>query len=84
MGHCHVGSVVFDPGINNFGLTRLFRKEKIMEMECELLASNFRDPKTIAPVKGKIGRFFRWVFLPLRRCAKAWIEQGFRVSNVRR
>lgn len=42
-------------GVNNLRVARLFSQEKIMKMECELLTSNFKDPKTIALVKEKIG-----------------------------
>jgi len=47
------------PGSNpdaNVGLTCSFSQEKIMEMECDLLVSNFRDPITIALVKENIER----------------------------
>ena len=33
-----------------------FSQEKIMEMQCELLVSNFKDPKTIAHMKENIRR----------------------------
>jgi len=58
VGHCLVGSVAFsDSGTNfNLGLTCLFSQEKIKEMECELLVSNFRNPETIALVKENIGQ----------------------------
>jgi len=45
-----------DPGIDDLGLMCSFSQEKIKEMECELLVSNFRDPKTVALVKENIGR----------------------------
>jgi len=52
-----VGFAAFsDSGTNNFGLTCSFSQEKIKEMECELLVSNFRDAKTVALVKDNIGR----------------------------
>ena len=55
MGHGLVSSVVFsDPGANNLGLTCSLSQEKIKEMECELLVSNFKDPKTITLVKESI------------------------------
>ena len=40
----------------DIGLIRSFSQDKIMEMECELLTSNFKDPKTIPLVKENIGR----------------------------
>ena len=56
MGHCWVGSVAFSNlGVNNLGMPWSFSQEKIMKMECELLISNLKDPKTIALVKEKIG-----------------------------
>ena len=55
MGHCLVGSPVFSNlGDDTLGLMCSFSQEKIKEMECELLVSNFKDPKTIALVKGSI------------------------------
>lgn len=47
------------PGLNfevNVCLTCSFSQEKIMEMECELLFSNLKDPKIIALVKENIRR----------------------------
>ena len=40
----------------NFELTFSFSQENITEMQCELLVSDFRDPKTIALVKETIER----------------------------
>lgn len=42
-------------GTNNLRLTCSSQKE-VMGMECELLISNFKDPRTIALVKETIGR----------------------------
>ena len=50
-------AVLSNPGVNNLGLTRSFSQNEIMEMECQLLISNFKGPKTIALVKENIGRF---------------------------
>jgi hypothetical protein len=47
--------ILSDPEIN-VGLTCSFSQEKLMEMQCELLVSNFNDPKTIRLVKENIGR----------------------------
>jgi len=55
VGHCQVR---MSPGSSpdaNVGLTCSFSQKKIMEMECELLMSNSRDPKMIARVKENIG-----------------------------
>ena len=55
MGHFQVGRVALSsPGENALGLTRLFSQEEIMEIQCELLVSNFKDPKTVALVKKNI------------------------------
>jgi hypothetical protein len=40
----------------NVELTSSSSQEKIMEMQCELLVSNFNDPKTIRLVKENIAR----------------------------
>lgn len=44
------------PGSEVPSLTRWFRQEKIMEMECDLLISDLKDPKTIGLVKDTIER----------------------------
>ena len=56
MGHCRV-RVLLDLNFEVIvGLMCSFSQEKIMEMECELLVSNFKNQKTIALVKENIGR----------------------------
>ena len=40
----------------NFGLTPSFSQGKLMEMECELLVSKFRNPNTITLVRENIGQ----------------------------
>ena len=45
----------FQPRVINLGLTRSLSQKEIMEMECELLISNFKNPKTIGHLKEKIG-----------------------------
>jgi len=45
-----------DPGTNNLRLTCSYSQDKLKEMECELLISNIRDPKTVARVKENIER----------------------------
>ena len=47
--------MVFDSGVNTT-LTLLFSQEKVMEMECDLLISNFKNAKTIDLVNENIGR----------------------------
>ena len=54
MGH-RWARILSDPEIN-VGLTCSFSQEKLMEMQCELLVSNFNDPKTIRLVKENIAR----------------------------
>jgi len=44
--------------IGNHILTFSFRQEKIAEAWCDLLVSNFRDPKTITLMKENIGHIF--------------------------
>jgi len=54
-----VGPIIFSShGIGDHRLTFSSSHEKIMEIECDLLTSNFRDPKTIALVREKIGHIF--------------------------
>ena len=52
---CKRPIIVFDTGVNTT-LTRLFSQEKVMEMECDLLISNFKNAKTIDLVNENIGR----------------------------
>lgn len=54
MGHRLVGSVAFSDPWTITGLTSLFSQEKIKEMECELLVSTLKDPKTITLVQENI------------------------------
>lgn len=44
--------------IGNRTLTFSFSQEKIIEVQCDLLISNFRDPKTITLLKENIGHIF--------------------------
>ena len=57
MGHCRVRAPSDLNFETNVALTCSFSQEKIMEMECELLVSNFKDPKTIGLVKENIRHF---------------------------
>ena len=56
MGHGWVGSKGLSSTVRPSGLICLSSQEKIMEMQCELLVSNFKDPKTIAHMKENIKR----------------------------
>ena len=59
MGPWQVGSILFSRrGINDFELIRPSSHKEIMEMQCDLLMSNSRDPKTIMLVKRNIGHIF--------------------------
>ena len=55
MGHCWVRMRSYSNPEVDIGLIGSFSQDKIMEMECELLTSNFKDPKTITLVKENIG-----------------------------
>ena len=55
MGHCRVGPVVFfNCGVKCSKLIRPSSHNEIQEMQCDLLVSNFKNPKTIALVKENI------------------------------
>ena len=55
MGHCQVrASPNSNPEINT-GLTYSISQEKIMEVQCELFISSFKDPKTSARVREIVG-----------------------------
>ena len=59
MGPCKVGSAVFSRRVvNNFELICSSSYKEVMGMQCDLLMSNSRDPRTIALVKGNIGHIF--------------------------
>ena len=53
LGKCLVRILILGVDI---GLTCSFSREKIIEMQSELLISNFKDPKTIRLAKENIGR----------------------------
>jgi hypothetical protein len=55
VGHCRVGSIVFsNRGVSGFELTCSSSHKEIMEMQCDLLVSNFKNPMTIDLVKENI------------------------------
>ena len=55
MGHCRVGPVVFSNcGVECSKLIRPPSHNEIQEMQCELLTSDFKNPKTVALVKENI------------------------------
>ena len=56
MAHCWVGSIVFfsNRGVDDFELICSSSHKDIMEMQCDLLTSDFKDPKTIDLVKKNI------------------------------
>ena len=57
MGHCWVSSIVSSKGgANGFELTGLQSHKEIVEMQCDLLTSNFKDPKMTSLMKENIER----------------------------
>jgi len=44
--------------ISNYSLTFSFSQEKVIEVQSDLLASNFKDPKTATVLKEHIGHIF--------------------------
>ena len=55
MGHCRVGPVVFSSrGVKFIELICSLRHKDIQEIQCDLLISSFKNPKTIALVKENI------------------------------
>ena len=56
MGHPRVGSIIFsNHGANHLELICLSSNKEIMEMQCDLLISSCKNPKTIGLVKENIG-----------------------------
>jgi hypothetical protein len=58
-------------------LTRLSSQDKIMEMECELLISSFKTPKTIDLVGEKIGRIADGSFSHSANALKLGLKKAF-------
>ena len=55
MGHCRVGPIAFSNcGVKCSKLIRPSSHDEIQEMQCNLLTSDFKNPKTIALVKENI------------------------------
>jgi len=84
VGHCRV-RVSSDsiPGVNA-GLMDSFSQEELMEMECELLLSNFKDPKTIALVKENIGRISDGTSSHCAGALKLGLKKGFELKKQQR
>ena len=55
-----------------------------MEMECELLTSNFRDPKTIALVKETIGHFSDGSSTHCASALKLGLKKAFELKKKKR
>ena len=54
-----------------------FSQEKILEMECELLISNFKNPKTIELVGENIGRISRGSSSDAANALKLGLKKAF-------
>lgn len=77
MGYRWVGSVSSSTSRAGYsGLTRSSSHEKIKEMQCELLVSSFKDPKTVERVKDTIERISHG---SSSHCAGA-LKLGFRTA----
>jgi len=85
VGHRWVGSVVlYNRRINNRGLTRLSSQEKIMEAQCELLISNFKNPKTIALVEENIRRISDGSASHCAGALKLGLKKAFELKKQKR
>ena len=67
----------------NTMLTHLFRQEKIMEMECEVLISNFKNAKTIDLVNENIGRISSGSSSHSANALKLGLKKAFDLKNPR-
>ena len=57
MAHCRVGSIVSSSSeVDDFELIVSLSHKEIMEMQCDLLTSDFKDPKTFDLMKKNIGQ----------------------------
>jgi len=59
-------------------------QEKIMEMQCDLLISNFRDPKTIRLVKENIGRISDGSLSHCTSPLKLGLKKAFELKKQKR
>ena len=70
--------------IVNLGLTGSSSQEKIMEMECELLTSNFKDPKTVELMKENIGRISNGSSSYSAGALKSGFKKAFELKKQKR
>ena len=71
------------PGVD-VGLMCLLSQGKIMEMECEVLISNFKDPKTIALVKESVGQISDGSSSHRASALKLVLKKGFELKKQKR
>jgi len=72
------------PWVHDLELTCLFSQEKLMEIQCELMISKFRDPKTIALVKEKIGNISDGSSSYCAGALKLGLKKAFELKNQNR
>ena len=65
-------------------LMRSSSQEKIMEMECELLVSKFKDPKTIGLVKEKIKNISDGSLSHCAGALKLGLKEAFELKKKKR
>ena len=68
----------------SIGLTCPFSQEKVMEVQCELLISNFKDPKTIALVEETIGHISDGSSPHSADALKLWLKKAFEVKQQKK
>ena len=84
MGNCWVRMPPKSSPEVDVGLMRLFSQGKIMEMECEVLISNFKDPKTIALVKETVGQISDGSSSHRASALKLVLKKGFELKKQKR
>ena len=71
------------PGVD-VRLIRFFSQGKIMEMECEVLISNFKDPKTIGLMKENVGQISDGSSSHRASALKLVLKKGFELKKQKR
>ena len=84
MGHRQVRVLLGSIPEVNVGLKGFLSQEKILEMECELLISNLKDPNTVELVKENIGRISDGASSHCASALKLGLKKAFELKKQQR
>ena len=84
MGNCWVRMLYDSSPEVDVGLMLFFSQGKIMEMECEVLISSFKDPKTIALVKENVGQISDGSSSHRASALKLVLKKGFELKKQKK